>query len=370
MAIATPPSRKNHVLPEPVAGVIEEARRRRRARLLSLFAASAAVLAVLVGLAAAGIGGGAAKPRPLRLPPEPPRISPARLAAAAPDGVAVRVVPSLEGAQAGWTVQIIDRTGLSGTEGRLPSPENAIVTAMSGWSAGEPRDTSIAVTGPDVASVRFSDGRTVQRTVRTTAEPGLPFGMRVALLRTSHRELSVARSRRVAPIRVTGVWSATGELLHSAPEVGSGLPWRIWNPPAKPSPGACALHVSGGYAPKWGQVAAAIRPYPAPIYGRAFVSCIDTEYFPPGCHSPGCGIRASVLLDAASPGHVAPASIPGLSPIKGLAGYANSAQDYGFDQLSARRVGQTWIVAEDGGEHAEAARIQLLRDLSVTMRRG
>jgi len=341
----------------PEQGVIEEARRRRRARLLRWSAAASATTALLVLLALLTSGAHIGTQRPLRLPAEPPLIPAARLAASAPYGIAVRVTPNLEGAQAGWDVQIIQRNGMSGTSGPLATPENPIVSAGTGWNSGERSDTTVVVTAPNVALVRFAGGRTA----RTVHEPGLPNALRVAVLRSP-------RHAKLSSLRVLSVQSTSGETIHEGAIRGSGLPWRIWNPPAKPSPGACSLRATGGYATEWGQVAAAIRPYPAPIYGRAFLSCIDTEYFPPGCHSPGCGIRASVLLDAASPGRVAPASIPGLSRIPGLPRYANSAQNYGFEQLSARRVGDAWIVAEGGSEHGQAARIRLLRDLAVSIR--
>ena len=348
---------------ETKQGVIEEARRRRRKRLLRPSIAAVGLLAIAVFVLVANSDGGAAKLGPLHLPPEAATIQPAKLAAEAPDGIAVRVLPELQGAEAGWTVQIIQRSGLSGTDGRLPSPENAIVSASSGWSSGERHDTTVVVTGPDAARVGFSDGRTV----RTITEPGLPFGMRVALLLTPHHPITTLRSNFFDALRVTSVWNAKGQLLHSAPGVGSGLTWRIWNPPAKPSPGACTLTASGGYQSKWGQVAAKLRPYPTPIYGRAFLSCIDTEYFPAGCHGGECGLRASILLDAAKPNTATPAPIPGLTAIPGLPGITNTAANYGFEQLSARKIGNAWLVVTGGGLHAEHARIELLRHLTPTV---
>lgn len=45
--------------------------------------------------------------------------------------------------------------------------------------------------------------------------------------------------------------------------------------------GPCALHARGlsGLAPQWSHVASAIRPFPGKLVGRAFFSCIDTEYY-------------------------------------------------------------------------------------------
>ncbi len=346
----------------PEQGVIEEARRRRRARVLRWSAVGLAAFVALVALVLGGVWGGSDALPPLRLPPEPPRIPPSRLAATAPDGVAVRVTPSLEGAEAGWDVQIIQRDMMSATSGFLATPSNPIVSGGTGWSNGEPNETTVVVTAPDVARVRFANGRSAA----TVTQPALPYGLRVAVLRTPRQR---GTPNRFTAIRIAGFENASGQPIQEGAIRGSGLSWRIWNPPAKPSPGACALRASGAYSTEWGQVAAKIGPYPAPIYGRGFLSCIDTEYFPAGCHSPGCGLRAAVILDAARPGRVAPAPIPGLAPIRGLPGYANSAQNYGFGQLSARRVGDAWIVAVAQGNHTEQARIRLLRDLAVTITR-
>ncbi len=361
MAVATPPRQGERAPGDgPEQGVIEEARRRRRARLVRSAVLASAALAALAAVVLAESRGGAAQRPPLRIPPEPARRSAAALAAASPQGVAVRVVPDLQGAEAGWEVEIVQGGGVTGAGGRLPTPGNPIVSGTSGWSYGERSDTTVIVTAPDVARVRFSDGRAVP----TTPEPGLPYGMRVAVMRTPHHE---GRPTRATTIRPTGFENAAGQSVVEGKVRGSGLQWRIWNPPAKPSRGACALHAAAGYATEWGQVAAALRPYPAQIYGRAFVSCIDTEYFPKGCDSPECGVRAAVLLDAANPARVSPAPLPGVEPISGLPGYVNTAPDYGLEQLTARRDGNAWLVAELGGEHGEAARIRLLRGLSFTI---
>jgi hypothetical protein len=108
-------------------------------------------------------------------------------------------------------------------------------------------------------------------------------------------------------------------------------------------------------------VATAIRPYSEPVIGRGFLSCIDTEYYLPGRR-----VRTAVLLDAARPGRTAPAAIPGMQPIPQAPGLYNTTGYYTLGEpMTAKREGSAWIVVAGGGRNAEAARIRLLRHLTV-----
>ncbi|MGO9488008.1 MAG: hypothetical protein ACLQBB_03140 [Solirubrobacteraceae bacterium] len=211
----------------------------------------------------------------------------------------------------------------------------------------------MVVTAPRVATVAFSDGRRV----RTRSDSELPYGMRIALLLTPNRA-GTLQDR----VEARAAYDSSGRRIRESSIQGSELQWRIWHPPARPARGACALRLTGGYpaSTEGGQVAATLRPYPAQIAGRAFLSCIDTAYY-----VPGRGMRASVLLDAQHPGQVAPAPIPGLSPVPGVPGLFNTTRNYGFESLSARREGDAWIVVADGGRNAEDDRIRLLRHLRI-----
>ena len=161
-------------------------------------------------------------------------------------------------------------------------------------------------------------------------------------------------------IRWVAAFDSSGRRMTERRVLGSGLEWRIWNPPARPANGACRLQLTGGYhaTSEWGQVAGSLRPYPGTIAGRGFLSCIDTEYY-----VPGRGMRASVLLDAQAPGSTPPAAIPGLAPIPGLRGFFNASNGYDFEPLSARREGTAWLVVAGGGRGAEEARVRLLQHL-------
>ncbi len=337
----------------PEQGVIEEARRRQRLRRMRILVSAVTIIAGL-GAAVVFTGGTAVAPdRPLRLPPEPAPIPPAALVRGHVGSVAVRLVPNLEGAQAGWCVRIIQRDGLSATCAPLPTDSTPLLVSMSVWGAGERDDTTVVVTAPGVWRVRFSDGRTAP----ALASYGLPYGLRVAVQQTPHSTKP----------RLSGAVAAFDRGGRHIPEkrvLGSGLPWLIWNRPAAPPRGACQLRVSNNYTanPERGQVAARILPYPGRVVGRGFLSCIDTEYY-----VPGRGMRASVLLDAARPGSVTPALIPGLAPVPGLPGIYNTAEDYGFEPITARRQGNAWIVIAGGGRNSEEARIRLIRQLTASV---
>ncbi len=271
----------------------------------------------------------------------------------------MQLSPNLEGGQAGWCVLISQRGGATGTCGPLPTDGHPLVTRMSGWSHGERDQTTTEITAPRVASF-LVDGT---RRVATKALPGLPYGLRVGVI---HTPLRGSLERRGAPRPPTVVpLDARGARITESRDYGA-VWFRDWNRPAAPLNGPCGLHASGlpGVTAEWGQVATALRPYPARIIGRGFLSCVDTEYY-----VPGRGLRAAVLLDAADPGHVAPAPVPGLHAIPQAPGLFNGSGDYGFrGPMSAKREGNAWIVVAGGGRNAEEARVRLLRHLTVSIR--
>ncbi len=354
----------------PDQGVIEEARGRQRRRRVAVSLATLLILAAAGILVAATTGGTTPAQAPPRLAPEPPPF-PAR-----PDSpsqpIRVRLSPNLEGGQAGWCVMIFERSGgATGTCGPLPTAAHPLLSGSSGWTHGDRDVTTIEIAAPRVASFLVNG----TRRVATKPLPELPYGLRVAIIHTplrgaraglAGRDAAVRRGIEAARFRPLSVipLDAWGRRIAESPDHGA-VWFRDWNPPTAPLPGPCPLRVSGlpGVTAEWGQVATAIRPYPAPIVGRGFLSCVDTEYY-----LAGRGMRASVLLDAAGPGRVAPAAIPGLRPIPQVRGLYNSTSGYGLDgPMTAKREGNAWIVVAGGGRDAEEARIRLLRHLTVTL---
>ena len=345
---------------DPNQGVIEEARRRQRSRRLR---ASLAVLLTLAGagiLIAATTGGKSPTEAPLHLPPEPSPLL-ARYPGSTSQPVIVRLSPNLDGGQAGWCVTILEASGGGGGGcGPLPTFGHPLLTGSSGWTHGDSDITTIEITAPRIAYFLVNG----TRRVATQRLPGLPYGLRVAVIHTPlrgspDRLAAVAfRSPTVVPL------DFQGKPIKESRDYGA-VWFRDWNRPAAPLNGPCQLHVSGleGITAEWGQVATAIRPYPQQIIGRGFLSCIDTEYY-----VPGRGMRAAVLLDAANPGSAAPAAIPGLIPIPQAPGLYNDSGAYiSGGPMTAKREGNAWIVVAGGGRNAEEARIRLLRHLSVTL---
>jgi hypothetical protein len=125
--------------------------------------------------------------------------------------------------------------------------------------------------------------------------------------------------------------------------------------PTHPLPGVCELSQHGlpALTPEWGHTISTISPA-ADSVGELFLSCVDTEYY---LH--GWPLEVGVLLDARRPGRT-------LGAIPGAHSFAGSANVVGFDagQLSARRVGDAWLVVEGGSGAAQ--RLQVLRALSIT----
>lgn len=353
----------------PDQGVIEEARRRQRSRRLRVSLAALLTLAGAGILVAASTGGRTPKAAPLHLPAEPSPLS-ARHAGPSSQPISVSLSPNLEGGQAGWCVTIFEKNGAAtGTCGPLPTFNHPLLVGTSGWTRGESNTTTIEITAPRVAYFLVNG----TRRVATKTLPGLPYGLRVVIIHTPRHgrrgplrgspDRLAAIAFKLKPPTIVPL-DALGKPIAESHDYGA-VWFRDWNRPAAPLKGPCQLHVSGfgGVAAEWGQVATAIRPYPAPIIGRGFLSCIDTEYY-----IPGRGMRAAVLLDAANPGASAPAAIPGLNPIPQAPGLYNSAGGLAsHGPITAKREGNAWVIVAGGGRDAEEARIRLLRHLTVTL---
>jgi hypothetical protein len=348
----------------PEQGVIEEARRRQRSRRLRVSLAAVLALAGAGTLIAAATGGGTPAQAPLHLPPEPSPLPARHVGSTSP--ISVSLSPNLEGGQAGWCVLIIEASsGGGGTCGPLPTVGHPLLTGTSGWTHGDRDVTTTEITAPRVAYFLVNG----KRHVATKSLPGLPYGLRVAIIHTPLGKFA-DRFARGAGLRGAGLptlvpLNAQGKRIAETSDYGA-VWFRDWNRPAAPLAGPCRLHVSGlaSVTAEWGQVATAIRPYPAQIVGRGFLSCVDTEYY-----VPGRGMRAAVLLDAGDPGRVAPAVIPGLAPIPQAPGLYNGVGDYAFrGPMTAKREGDAWVVVAGGGRNAEEARIHLLRHLTASIK--
>jgi hypothetical protein len=96
--------------------------------------------------------------------------------------------------------------------------------------------------------------------------------------------------------------------------------------------------------PEWGSTITRI-PTVRRYVGELFVSCVSTEYY---LH--GWPMTAAVLLDAGHPGAV-------LGPIPGaisMAGHQDIVE-FPAGSLSARRVGNAWLVVQGGSGATQRA---------------
>lgn len=126
-----------------------------------------------------------------------------------------------------------------------------------------------------------------------------------------------------------------------------------------PLPGACEVTAHGlpGLQAQWGHVLAAIRPV-TDAEGELFLSCVDTEYF-----LRGWPLDTAVLLDARQPGQTLD-PIPGGIPVAGHPGFVNLMLGSGPGSMTARRIGNAWLVVAGGASLAQ--RLEVLGGLRIT----
>jgi hypothetical protein len=316
-------------------------------------------------------------------------------------GYRIRVTPSLSSGTSGWAVWTAYRgPGLApglggGGGGGYPTRTNPIFggggVAPWNWPAGcQGKDEAVTfvVTGPQVAAVRIG-----ARTIRTFTSSQLPAGDRVAVFfRPADSPFAVigwrpglpinARVRTLQPCqRARSAWIATtavlpldwsGRVLATAarvPDYGFATGWSFWQAPSavtphiheppyhgrtRPRPGICELSQYGfpGLTPEWGSTITRL-PTVKDHLGELFVSCVSTEYY-----VRGWPMTAAVLLDAGHPGGEL-GSIPGARPVPGHP----SMVDFAGASLSARRVGNAWLVLQGGSGTAQ--RLRALRAVEI-----
>jgi hypothetical protein len=274
------------------------------------------------------------------------------------------------------------------------------------------------LTGPQVFAVRIGG-----QTIRTITSPALPGGDRAAVvfipakgrvfLFPAHGPVPVlkppSRSKNVRFVAVEPLarsgqtiaprftpsagCSRAGrgrctESIHEAPPLTWMAPdasarwWPLgeftvpyqgpgYHAPTHPRTGVCGLAQHGLPAlhAQFGHTIAGIAPVPDAL-GEVFLSCVDTEYWMDG--SP---LQAAVLLDGHRPGQVL-GPIPGARPVSGHPDMVNlplgrvpltydtpiSADSPQFS-LTAKRVGNAWLVVQGGSGLAQ--RVQVLDALRI-----
>ena len=111
-------------------------------------------------------------------------------------------------------------------------------------------------------------------------------------------------------------------------------------------------HGLHGLTPEWGSTITSL-PTVKDYVGELFVSCVSTEYY---LH--GWPMAAAVLLDARRPG-AALGPIPGAHPVPGHPEFV----DFIGASLSARRVGDAWLVVQGGSGTTQ--RLRVLKALEI-----
>lgn len=318
------------------------------------------------------------------------------------------VTPSLSAGQAGWNtgIQYIGPGPESGTGegagGTYPTRGNPVfggtTGAFSSSGSGQRGDTvEDVITGPQVAAVRIGE-----RTIRTFESPELPAGDRAAVFflpagspvpttdwrrgEPIHSYMPVPSGPNPGPNPTKWPKVPTVALL---PLDGSGQviattfdypdpPFQFfWQAPKAITPeihdppyhgrtrpradAICLLGQHGlpGLTPVWGNTILRIKPAENSL-GELFVSCVDTEYY---LH--GWPLGTGVLLDARRPGQVLGA-LPGARPVPGVPG----AVDFANARLSARRIGEAWLVVSGGSGSRQRLRVlEALRISRLDLRR-
>jgi hypothetical protein len=344
-------------------GVIHDARRRHRIRLIRT---------VLVGmLLLGGVGVLLAHMVSNETPSKTSRGTAGSLPAVSHDGsLQVSLSPNLEPGRPGWCVSAaVHGEALGFGCASLLTRAHPFLGEDWAWAPGARYATSLVLTPAKVRSILFNGHRVLTRTV-----PGVPFGLRVAMLERPVRvRTAVARSARLAIVGAgrltlgpTRVITLDGRRVTEGAETREAMPVRYWQQPEAPPRGLCELHASalGRLVEKWGGVVTAMRSTPGQIVEDGFVPCLDAGYI-----FDGRAFQAAILLDASRPSKKLPGPIPGLLPIPGDPGFYNTPPSLGYlNPMTAKRQGNAWIVLAGGGRYAETARLALLRHLTGTVR--
>ena len=344
----------------------------------------AVVLAALVicGSATAAVLSLTASPsQPLsgRVPGAITRPGPGGSPSVAGERYRIVVTPSLSPGQPGWTTGIDyaaspSGSGTSGESdgGIYPTAENAVFGGAGDAfvpTPGRRGDTvAIVLTGPQVAAVRFG-----QRTIRTSASAQLPAGDRAAVFFVpAGSPQPVLGWQTGQPISAAAVLplDSAGRILSSRfvyPDSPFQSFWQApaaltpniqeapYHGPTRPSPkGICQLDQHGlpGLAAVWGNTIDRFAPA-ADSLGELFESCVGAEYY---LH--GWPLAVGVLLDARRPGKVL-LPLPGAAPVSGDPGMV----DFPAASLSARRIGNAWLVVRGGSGTTQ--RLRVLQALGI-----
>lgn len=297
------------------------------------------------------------------------------------------LVPSLAPGRVGWCVTYGETGRLSAGAGKAIPAGRGVGGCSYAAAIGRPVFASdgshgpglhFFLTAPDVAAVRVN-GRL---TVLTRPDPQLPYGLRAA----------VFQARLDAPVTDVVALDHHDRAIPAALPVLPAAPTIAWRAPHPQPDGACSITLRTESAPRvLGGIAVRGLVPTAGIQGRAFLPCVELELLDEQFY-----MEAALLLDAAHPGS-SPAPLPGMRPVPGHSGWFDSPNPQafpdggdrglnpGFDAtdsnlalfdpnrfgssdipmpdggVSARRVGNAWLVVQGG--RGTAQRLTVLATL-------
>ncbi len=257
------------------------------------------------------------------------------------------VTPQLEGGGYGWCVKFAQ----GGSCATLPTRRAPIASGIA-LSEGAARQTHVLMLlGAEVHAI-VAQGRPLPVTMLHGL---LPPGVRLVRVDVGRTNLSWPFGLTALDARGRPIAEPSGEARARQAHV------RWWQAPERAPSGPCTLRARGvpGLTPEWGHVARTVAPYDSPIVGRAFFSCIDSEYY---LHR--WPLLGAVLLDAQRPGRT-PAPLPGEHPIPGDPGIVEAPGDF-HGEIAAERRGATWLVVAGGSGTAQ--RVMVLRHLAARVR--
>jgi hypothetical protein len=339
----------------------------------------------------------------------PGAVTPASLAGYS---YTIAVSPGNDGLDAGvsgWESWIVySSPGTSGYGGggpwicRYPTATNPIFAGGSGPVFGggmgptrfaRGNTVGYVLTGPQVWAVRIGS-----RTIRTFSSRALPIGDRAAVFFIPAKGpipaflppgLAVGPPRGKHPpgMRILPIvpLDSSGRVIATTPcppPQPRSLPWEApdrltrWWPlrfpvPSGfrrpgPGPGVCELaqHDLPALHAQFGATIPRISPVKDAL-GEVFVSCIDVGYY-----LDGWPLLVGVLLDGHRPGQVL-GPIPGARPVPGQPGivdlpsgqFPSSLFTRNFG-VTAKRIGNAWLVAQGGSGLAQ--RVQVLGALRIS----
>ncbi|HZU45689.1 MAG TPA: hypothetical protein VFA16_00310 [Mycobacterium sp.] len=313
----------------------------------------------------------------------------------------ITVTPSLYTGTAGWESFITYSTNSSqgspyrggGGGGAYPTATNPLFGGSCfdcGGSVSRGNTVGWVLTSPQVVALRIGD-----RTIRTLSSPSLPAGDRAAVFFIPARGPTLVEGWQPGkpvhgeatvwgcPCRHGRAVSVIGKIRFVAilplDRYGHAIATRVTRPygstpsfwqapsihasshhsPTHARAGVCELRQHGLPAlhGEWGATISAISPAKDAL-GEVFLSCLNTEYY---LH--GWPLQVAVLLDGRQPGQVL-GPIPGARPVPGQPNIVNLAAGQPPGSLTAKRVGNAWLVAEGGSGLAQ--RITVLNALQIS----